>query len=224
MGYPSFFADRAEDDNERRQKMSTNRIPQKSLWAAVLLAMVLALTGSAHALQYTVTDLGNLSGALSSHATDINNSGQIVGYSSFGSYNRAWLYNSGDPSPSLISLGTLGGTDSAAWGINEPGHITGTAYTGGPNNYNRRAFLWTPEGGMQDLGTAGLYNSYGQHINDSDWVAAGLQTKAGVWKNGAWTLYNPLSGDSHIGAVGVIYPDIAGGMSSGIYRIFQPMI
>src|SRR5262245_33034613 len=43
---------------------------------------------------------------------------------------------------SVTDLGTLGGTESSAWGINGLGQVTGWSYTA--DNGPPRAFLWTP--------------------------------------------------------------------------------
>jgi probable HAF family extracellular repeat protein len=47
-------------------------------------------------------------------------------------------------------LGTLGGTDSLAYSINDNGQIVGESRTIGGN---RHAFSWTRSEGMIDLGT-----------------------------------------------------------------------
>ena len=56
----------------------------------------------------------------------------------------------------MQDLGTLGGTNSSAAGINARGEVTGTSDTECGSSH---AFLWTPSGGMQDLGTLGGKNS-----------------------------------------------------------------
>ena len=59
------------------------------------------------AIQYTVTDLGSLGGG-SSVGLDINNSGQVTGYSTLPSgATHAFLYSGGV----MTDLGTLGGTE-----------------------------------------------------------------------------------------------------------------
>ncbi len=65
----------------------------------------------------------------------------------------------------VTDLGTLGGSSSAAYGINNSGQVTGWSKTSS-NRY--RAFLYS-NGVMADLGTiAG--DSYGYGINDSGQV------------------------------------------------------
>ena len=82
--------------------------------------------------QYAVTDLGTLPGGTSSIALGVNNSGQIVGWSS-GTTNHAFLYSAG----SMQDLGALitGRSYSQATGINSNGQVVGFSYvnnSGGP--------------------------------------------------------------------------------------------
>src|SRR5262245_1298468 len=54
--------------------------------------------------------------------------------------------------PVLIDLGTLGGFSSLASAVSTSGHIVGMSQTAAGAWH---AFLWTPSGGMVDLGTLG---------------------------------------------------------------------
>ena len=74
-----------------------------------------------------------------------------------------WSASSG-----IQDLGTLGGTESVAYGTNNLGHIVGDASTNG--NAASHAFLWTPGTGMLDLGTLGGTRSVAYGVNDAGQV------------------------------------------------------
>jgi probable HAF family extracellular repeat protein len=77
----------------------------------------------------------------SGKASDINASGQVVGYSG-----HAYLYSGGQ----WQNLGTLGGCGSQAYGINDSGQVVGTSGTTEEPCGNPHAFLYS-DGQMQDL-------------------------------------------------------------------------
>jgi probable HAF family extracellular repeat protein len=82
----------------------------------------------------------------------------------------------------ITDLGTLGGVNSYAYGINANGAIAGASEIGGVNT---RAFLWTDAGGLRNLGTLGGLNSFGSGVNDLGHVIGsseiGAATHAFVW-------------------------------------------
>jgi len=86
-------------------------------------------------------------------ATSVNSQGQIVGFSDAqvpGDPFHAFLYNESGP---LIDLGTLGGQQSLAYGINESGQIAGYAQTASGAMHG---VLWTVGGATIDLGAGFL--------------------------------------------------------------------
>lgn len=104
----------------------------------------------------SMVDLGDLPGGSSySVASDVNERGLAVGYSSIETGRHAFLY---DPSYShpdaptchLRDLGDFDGGDdqSRAHGINDLDHVCG----GGTISTGGRAFLWAEATGMRDLG------------------------------------------------------------------------
>ena len=50
----------------------------------------------------------------------------------------------------VTDLGTLGGTDAWAYGLNSTGVVVGSALNGDGNSH---AFVWSESTGMMDLGT-----------------------------------------------------------------------
>jgi uncharacterized repeat protein (TIGR01451 family) len=148
-----------------------------------------------HALIVTngvTTDLGVLPGATTSWANDINNSGDVVGYS-YATYalRRATLWRNG----SIIDLGVLPGqSESTAEDINDHGRVVGTS--GG------RLFTWE-NGVMTDLGTiaantamiARAINNNGDIVGYFGLASSGSGTPF-LWSNGAFTDLNTVSGFS----------------------------
>jgi probable HAF family extracellular repeat protein len=121
-----------------------------------------------HAFQWNgaVTDLGALppKDTNCSEPTRINVKGEIVGASENGEVDpllgfnqaRAVLWKDGE----IRDLGSLGGYEVAAFGINNRGQIVGSSTNTIPDPYclfgsaQLHAFLWQ-DGQMQDLGTLG---------------------------------------------------------------------
>ncbi|MCL2701054.1 MAG: hypothetical protein FWE88_05105 [Phycisphaerae bacterium] len=97
-----------------------------------------------------------------------NDSGTVVG-SSLGIHlgPQAFVLRGGQ----LIKLGTLGGLNSMAIGVNSAGLVVGMAETGAFSNGRAvgHAFLWDGTT-MHDLGTLGGANSTAFDINDAGWV------------------------------------------------------
>lgn len=106
-------------------------------------------------------------------ASDLNELGDTVGWSRLvlaggRQVDRAVLWQRGKQ----IELGTFGGANSRAFGINERVDITGTAQT---TNGAFHAFLWR-QGKLEDLGTLGGRNSFGHAINSAFDVAGVAET------------------------------------------------
>ena len=50
----------------------------------------------------------------------------------------------------MVDLGTLGGTEAAAFTVNDSGQVVGTSVLA---DNGAHAFSWTASGGLVDLGT-----------------------------------------------------------------------
>src|SRR5690349_41678 len=108
------------------------------------------------------------------------------------------------------SLGTLGGSTSAAYGINNVGGVVGSSASA---TGHQRAFLWRGGVGMKDLGALAGGESEARAINDDD-IIVGYSTlasgamRAVRWQNGKITNLGSLGGQNSmataINDVGVI--------------------
>jgi probable HAF family extracellular repeat protein len=128
------------------------------LWTVVVL-----ICGSTHtlgAVEYVLTDLGNLGGGLSI-GYGINNSGQVTGYSYLtGDIGARAFLNDGSNHP----LDSFGGSFNAGYAINNKGQITGTSEL--PGNVGSRAFFY--DGVVHDIGEGAGYG-----INDNGVIVGG---------------------------------------------------
>lgn len=98
----------------------------------------------------------------------------------------------------ITDLGTLGGSSSSAYGINNSGQVVGQSRN---SSGAQRAFLYSG-GGMTDLGTLGGVNSYARGINDAGQVVGIANNSSGLnhaflYSAGAMTDLGTLGGDSY---------------------------
>jgi probable HAF family extracellular repeat protein len=142
----------------------------------------------------TMTNLGTLPESVLSDAMQINDAGQIVGNSTptGGSFFRGVI---ADTTMGMHNLGTLGGLESMASGINNLGQVVGSSHTGplfDDQWWVFHAFLWQ-DGVMVDLGTLpGDDFSSARQINDAGdavgWSRLGFFdaiVRATLWHDGA---------------------------------------
>ena len=137
--------------------------------------------------QGNLTDLGTLEGVGSSNATDINDNGQIIGYSSTTSgYGHYFFYENGTmtdigryQAKALNDMGTVlvyasynnsfftwnkGSGLSSRLGYGQPEDINNNGQITGTNN--SKTFIWDPTTGMQEV-----FGMIGAGINDSGHIA-----------------------------------------------------
>lgn len=146
-------------------------------------ALLCGATIAGRAQTYSVTDLGlitNLPSKTEGRPNAINSQAQVAGVNATGGSYRAERYNG-----SWTDLGTLGGSESFAGGIDGSGRVAGYSRLA---NGLTHAFLWTPGGTggvtgnpqMQDLGTLGGDNSQAFAVNGSGQVTGYSDSTAGI--------------------------------------------
>ncbi|MCA1618171.1 MAG: DUF4214 domain-containing protein [Acidobacteria bacterium] len=120
----------------------------------------------------------------------INNAGHIIGTAqTSGGASHAFLSSGGV----VTDLGTLGGTNSFAYDLNEPDNndvVVVVGHANIPSNNASRpfhAFRWTSTGGIQDLGTFGGTRSIAYGVNASGHIVGYAEVTAGVNRAFLWT-------------------------------------
>jgi probable HAF family extracellular repeat protein len=109
------------------------------------------------------------------------------------------------PIYSITDLGTLGGSNSFAYAINNTGQIVGQSDT--PSG-NYHAFIYDSINGMQDLGTLGGNESIAHGINDNGQVVGESDTGIGSAEHAF--LYDSTNGMQDLGTIGSIWSEAYG--------------
>ncbi len=107
----------------------------------------------------------------------------------------------GEAMYTVTDLGTLGGSTSTAFSINETHQVAGAAEA---TSGDERAFVWTIEGGMRDLGTLGGAESRALSINDSSQVVGDASDLDGYIQAFIWDANTGMQ-DITSGATGSSY-------------------
>jgi probable HAF family extracellular repeat protein len=167
----------------------------KTFSLALLTAGVLSLAAghsNAHPFPgFVYTDLGALSGGSDSFSTSVNNSGQVVGFSSVaGGYRNATLWD-----------GTLsklpGDADySEAWAVNNQGQVAGISWSA--TNDLTRATVWNGTTATNLGMVPGADASHARAINNSGqvvgWSTTDGNTYATIWNGTTGTALGVLPG------------------------------
>ena len=144
-----------------------------------------------------MTELGTLGGTFSD-ARGINDSGQVVGYSTAVPGGNFHAFITGTNGAGMTDLGTFGGDYSFALEINNSGQVFGVFGNDGEERFHY--FITGPNGiGMTELPAVSfdgskLYSYNG--INDSGQLVGNTFDSDGV---SAWNMHSFFTGDNGIG-------------------------
>jgi probable HAF family extracellular repeat protein len=174
-------------------------------------------------------DIGTLGGS-TTNAVDLNNVGQLTGYSSLPSgLEHAFVWRAGS---GFVDLGTLpGAANSRAAAINNRGVVVGTSE--GVPLTPPHAFRWSAADGIEDLGafTSGLGSfSSATALNDAGLIAGNSDTSALSREAFVWTraggmsdISTPGSGDAYpvaVAARGQVVGHVVNPAGDFLYRAF----
>ncbi|HTA22487.1 MAG TPA: DUF3466 family protein [Terriglobales bacterium] len=163
-----------------------------SLRLALILSTILCAQvafSQTDAFLWTATggmqDLGVMAGWQYSGGYGINQAGVIVGevtkVQGEGYVNAAIGWQAGI---GMHYIPGLSKDNSSATAVNDRGQVVGQATTASGEIH---AFLWTRDGGAQDLGTLGGSTSYASAINNSGQVIGSSETATGMNHAFLWT-------------------------------------
>ena len=116
----------------------------------------------------------------------INDAGQVAAANGPANYNHTYISSGG--TGAWVDIGSLGGTNTQPYGMNNRGDIVGSSGISSTSNGYSHAFLYSG-GIMSDLGTFGGQSSIAEGVNDFG-VVVGVAD---------------LPGDSYLSAGGFVY-------------------
>lgn len=142
---------------------------------AAVTALALSLPATAHAVQFTLTDLGTL-GGLNSSANAIASNGYITGTSrSAGSTlsSEAFLYDG-----SMHNVG-FSGRNTSAYDVNSSGRVVGSIDAVQQWQYTHAYIYDSSSGSTTELGTFGGKHSWANAVNEAGLVVGKADLSSG---------------------------------------------
>lgn len=146
--------------------------------------------------------LGGVGGGQWTAARKINDLGQIIfwGTPQGATANRASFWN-GDLSSPVIDLGTFGGDESWAYGLNSHGFVVGRAQF---QDWTYHAFVWDGAA-LTDLGTLGGASSSAFGINDQGVIVGYAYDASGRARAVEWVPVPEPAGGAFVGLGGLAF-------------------
>jgi probable HAF family extracellular repeat protein len=152
-------------------EQSIGRVQKTTVWVVVLGLSISDVSSQT----YTVTDLGLLTdiGSQSqSKPNAINNRGNVAAANVVNGAYRAVVYTG-----TWTNLGTLGGGNSYAAGINDSGRVVGYSLTTGGLDHS---FLWTPGGSDGVPGNIQIVISF-TSVDAGEYSMQAIEYTTGYW-------------------------------------------
>ncbi|HMB45383.1 MAG TPA: hypothetical protein VKL21_06140 [Candidatus Methanoperedens sp.] len=155
--------------------------------AAILVFLV--------ALQAAAAAMPEMQGKLNSHGSQegLKIQADDIGIASASGLNHAFIW---DKTTGMKDLGTLGGSYSYPYAINDMGQVVGYSFNASGEIH---AFIWNRMTGMKDLGTLGGSQSLVYAINDMGQVVGQSKDASGFDHAFIW---NKKTGMKDLGTLG----------------------
>ena len=157
----------------------------------------------------TATDLGTLPGSMASHATGINGTGQVAGYS-IDSAGSAYPFRTSANGQGMTQLSTLGASQYAVtFGINNAGVVSGSIYATDANSTYVGAY-WDSAGTAHAIPLFGGDYGAATGINNAGHIT-GFSTVDSTDGPSSAFIYDTTTGQmTDLGSLGAAFPAAEG--------------